>query len=336
MALHNLFLDPSKPEKPNGSLSPTVVTPLSSPLLRPHPSPTRQPLNGHDRLVSPTPPSEVESSFDSPQTYPHATTPTSERNPAWSSAVGKATMGGKSGRVIERLMNDKDRLLREKKLATVQLEEELKRGDSARSALESLQVSNENLTSMHDSDVSLLTKRDRRIQELRDELKTETARREKAEADKRDLRAERDETVERLQKEALEDKERAKRSTSQYDVLSKSWKSLEDEFSRQARILKADLHILRKDLKGDKEKMARLEIVIEQLSKEAEKSKKAKERLWLDFEEYKLQQESGIRDMRENAAFNEEALKYAHHEMETVLGQMRHVVNVKRDVRGAE
>ena len=245
-------------------------------------------------------------------------------------------MGGKSGRVIERLMTDNDRLLREKKLATVQLEEELKRGDSARSALESLQISNENLTSMHESDVSLLSKRDRRIQELREELKAERARREKAEADRRDLRVERDATVERIRREAVEDKEQSKRATSQYEVLSKSWKSMEDRYERQTRNLKADLQALRRDFKSDNEKLTRLEVVIEQLSKEAEKSKKAKERLWLDFEEYKRQQENGIRDMRENAAVNEEALKHAQHQMETVLGQMRHVINVKRDFRGAE
>lgn len=233
-------------------------------------------------------------------------------------------------------MNENDRLLREKKLATVQLEEELKRGDSARSALESLQVSNENLTSMHESDLSLLLKRDRRIQELREDLKTESSRREKAELSTRDLRQERDETVEKVRREAAEDREQSKRTTSQYEVLSKSWKSLEDRFERQMRVLKADIQILQAEIKDDKEKLARFEVIIEQLSKEAEKSQKAKDQVWHAFEQYKQHQEDGTSRLREDAVLNEEAMNNAQRQMETVLGQMRHVINVKRDVKGAE
>ena len=232
-------------------------------------------------------------------------------------------------------MNENDRLLREKKLATVQLEEELKRGDSARSALESLQISNENLTSMHESDVNLLLKRDRKIQELREELRTEVVRREKAEASTRDLRLERDETVERIRKEAIEDREQSKRATNLYEVLSKSWKNLEDRYERQLRSLKTDMQTLQDDIKSDQEKLVRFEVITEQLSREMEKSQKVKDRLWLDFEEYKRQQECGINDMRKSATLNEEAMNHTQQQLETVLGQMRHIINVKRDVRGA-
>ena len=337
MAFNGLFLGSPKAEKANGIFvsTPTAVTPRSSPSPRPLRSPADQHLNGPDRQS--TPPSlELDASLTSSQVQSHTSTPTSERNPLWSSAVGKATVGGKSGRVIERLMSENDRLLREKKLATVQLEEELKRGDSARSALESLRISNENLISMHESDSSLLSKRDRRMQELREELKAEITRREKAEADTRDLRAERDKTVERTRMEAMEDRERAKRSTSQYEMLSRSWKTLEHQYERQTKTLKADLHSLRKDLKVDKEKLVRLEVVIEQLHQEAEKSKRVQEKLWYDFENYKQHQENGIRDMKNSASQNGEAMERTQHQMEEVLGQMRHAINVKRDVREAQ
>ena len=330
MAFNHHFLDSPKSDKQNGTLSPDLPR---SP--RPQPSPTTKNLNGLDRHDYP-PPSEIDSSFNSPQVLSTMSTPTSERNPMWSSAVGKATTGGKSGRVIERLMNDNDRLLREKKLATVKLEEELKRGESARSALESLQVSNENLVLMHESDTSLLLKRDRRIQELREELKAETARRERAEENTRDSRRERDETVEMVRREAVEDKELSKRATSQYDVLSKSWKSLEDRYERQTKSLKADLLDLWTHMRSDKEKLARLEVIMEQLRQEAEKSRKAKEKLWSEFEEYKQEQVGGIKDIRESAALNDKAMNHAQQKMESILGQMKYVVSVKRDLRESE
>ena len=56
----------------------------------------------------------------------------------WSSAVGPATTGGKSGRVIERLQQDLDRLNREKHLANMKYEESEK-------ARENLSIQNASL-----------------------------------------------------------------------------------------------------------------------------------------------------------------------------------------------
>lgn len=278
----------------------------------------------------------IDPSLHTPDTPPAMGTPTKDLNNSWSSAVGRATTGGKSGRVIERLMHENDRLLREKKLATVKLEEELKRGESARSALESLQISNENLVSMHESDANLLIKRDRRIQELREDLEYEKARREKADKETRESRRERDETVERIRREANEDKELSRRATSQYDVLSSSWKKLEERYDRQMQALKTDVNSLRFEMDSDKEKLAQLEIITEQLKMEEKKTRKAKEKLTLGFHSYKEEREASIRSIRDNARLNVAANDEAQHRMEVVLGEMKHVVNVKKDVRNAE
>lgn len=233
-------------------------------------------------------------------------------------------------------MNENDRLLREKKLATVKLEEETKRGESARAALESLQVSNENLTSMHESDVALLHKRERKIQELKEELKAEASRREKAEADLRDSRKERDETVEKVRREAMEDKELCKRASSQYDILSKSWKGLEDKYERHVSQLRATLNTVQKELQQDRAKMTRLEVIIEQLRKEEEKARKAKDKLVSDFDTYRLESEHGLEQIRETARHNELANEQAQQQMATVLGEMRHVIGVQKAFEGSD
>ena len=230
-------------------------------------------------------------------------------------------------------MNDNDRLLREKKLAIVKLEEEVKRGESARSALESLQVSNANLMSMHESDTTLLIKRDRRIQQLRDDLDVERSRRENAERETRDTRRERDDTMERLRREAGEEKEQCLRATTQYDMLSKSWKSLEDRYLRQTEGLRADLEGLRAAIDTDKEKLSHMEIIMEQMAKEAERTRRAKEKLSSDFETYKTEQKAGIRGLRESVEQNDAVNHETHQQMVDVMGQMKYIINVKRDVR---
>ena len=266
-------------------------------------------------------------------------TPTSESGPTpcpdshnWSAAIGRAATG-KSGRVIEKLMGENDRLQREKKLAIVRLEEEIKRGESARLALEGLQVSNETLSSIHEYDKPQMTKKDRKIELLKADLQSEKLRREKAEKETRESRREREEVVEELRRVAAEDREEARRSTAQYEILASSWKTLEDKYERQTQKLTTDLNDLRIEVNDDKRKMVELEVVIEQLTHELAKVAQVKEKLLMGFQAYKKAQESSLHDIHEKAERNNSTNEELHGRMSDVLGQMKHVVNVKRDSR---
>ncbi|MCJ1449800.1 hypothetical protein MMC28_000128 [Mycoblastus sanguinarius] len=331
--LNHLFSDSSAPNKQNGS-SPVPLTGTSR-RSHEYDTPVKQQSNSASRVASPSL-SEADLSLNSPQYLSNMGTPTSELGGVnWSSAVGRATTG-KSGRVIEKLMGDNDRLSREKKLATVKLDEEVKRSESARSALETLQISNANLLSMHETDKGFLSKKDRRIEELRSDLEAERLRREKAEKETRESRREREEAVEKLRRDAAEDREQARRSNSQYEVLSRSWKCLEEQYERQTQKLKADLKCLRTEIDNDQQKLARLEVIMEQLRQEGEKSRRAKEKLSSDFQAYKVEQEVGVRGIKERAEKNNAANNRTFKQMESLLGEMRYVLNVKKNVRGVE
>ena len=230
-------------------------------------------------------------------------------------------------------MGENDRLQREKTLAIVKLEEEVKRGESARLALEGLQVSNETLSSIHESDKTQMTKKDRKIELLRADLQSEKLRREKAERETRESRREREEVVEELRRVAAEDREEARRSTTQYEILASSWKALEDRYERQTQKLRIDLDDLRIEMDGDKRKMTELEIVIEQLTHELAKVAQVKEKLLTGFQAYKKEQETGLREIRKKAETNNSTNEELHEQMSDALGQMKHVVNVKRDSR---
>lgn len=328
----HLFTDQSTPEHHNGE--PSIHGDTRSPLVEPRQgqqTPTKPRLRSDSRPSSP-PPTDTDLSFNSSHILSELGTPTSELGSLpWSAAVGRATTG-KSGRVIEKLMGDNDRLQRDKTLATVKLEEEIKRSESARSALESLQVSNSNLISIHETDKTFLAKKDRRIEELRADLDAERARREKAEKDTRESRKERDEAVERLRKEAAEDKQQAQKANSQYDVLSRSWKSMEERYERQTAKLKADMKGLYQEIEGDKRKLAQLEVILEQLAQEGDKSRKAKEKLACDFQSFKAEQQASMQGIRQKAEMNDTAHDRTLEQMQSVLGEMKYVVNIKKDV----
>ena len=332
--MSNLFSESLPTDSPNYTYPDTHTnghprSPSAEPVSTQHDhrTPNKQQPRSGSRLPSPPPP-DINTSINSP----HVLTPTSELGSLqWSAAVGRATTG-KSGRVIEKLMGDNDRLQREKLLATVKLEEEMRRGDSARSALESLQISNANLLSIHESDKNFLTKKDRRIEELRLDLEAERTRREKAERDTRESRRERDEVVERLRRDATEDKQQVQKSTSQYDVLSRSWKSMEERYEKQISKVKSDLISFQQEVEADQRKLAKLEILLEQLAREGDKSRKAKEKLLAEFQEYKMEQESGLQDIRQKAEMNDVDHDQTLRQMQSMLGEMRYVVNIKKNV----
>lgn len=300
----------------------------------PHHTPIKQPPN--EICFSSAPPSETEGLHASQLLSSQPGTPTSEAGGIpWSAAVGRASLG-KSGRVIDRLMGDNDRLQRDKTLATAKLEEEVKKSESARSTVEALGTSNGNLQSMHEIDKAALTRKDRKIEEMRTELEAEHARREKAEAEVKVTRREREEAVEKYKKEAMREQEESRCASTQYDVLSKSWKSMESNYQRQTQRLRADIKSLQDSIVRDRQKLSHLEVITDQLRQEGDKAKRAKEVLFEDFEAYKQEQSKSLRGIKEGAErndiTNDEILK----EVESVLGQMRYVVNIKKVVRDAE
>ncbi|KAI4181309.1 MAG: hypothetical protein L6R41_006692 [Letrouitia leprolyta] len=337
MGLNNLntfTLDPvSPPSHQNGidnTGDPTRAMPAS------HDAPTRSSLANSRRFQSQSLSGTITEPISPATASATFGTPTSDQHESpWSSAVGRATTG-KSGRVIERLMADNDRLRRDKNLVEVRLEEEVKRSDSARSAMEGLRATNENLTSIHDTDKIILGKRERKLEEMKLELEAERQRRAKAETETKETRRERDDAVEGLKKELLTSREQALRATTQYDVLSKSFKGLEDNYSRQARKLKAEIEWLQDDLTADKQNLAGIHTVMEHYRKESERAQDANTRLQQAFEAYKFEAERGMRSIREEAERNSALNERTQGEMNKVLGEMRYVLNVKQSVKGLE
>lgn len=228
-------------------------------------------------------------------------------------------------------MGENDRLQREKTLASAKYEEELKRSESARSAVESLRASNENLTSMHESNTNLLAKRERKIEELREELENERIRRERAEMETKETRYERDTVVQRLTKEAMEERELSRRSSTQYEVLQQSWKSQGERYDRQIQKLKESMRALQDAILEDKQKIAHIDVITEQLGQECEKTKKVKENLIQGFDTYKEAQEKEVSEIRQRAERNDKGYEQLLRDVTALLGEMKYVVNLKKN-----
>ncbi|KAI9831880.1 MAG: hypothetical protein M1819_004602 [Sarea resinae] len=261
--------------------------------------------------------------------------PTGRQSPQWSSAVGRAATG-KSGRVIERLMAENDRLRRELNLQTLRREEEQRRSEMARAAMESLKARNENLTQIHETNLATLTRRERKIEDLRMDLETERSRRERIEKESREICKERDETVEQYRREVNEEREKARKAINQHDVLASSWNQLDASYKSKVQALREDLDKLRNEKREDERTLKQLDVVCEQTKQESEKMRRSKEAIGLKFEDYQKETEDALRHIKEKSASNDVRNGQAVKELERVMGEMKYVINVARDVREAD
>jgi chromosome segregation ATPase len=256
-------------------------------------------------------------------------------SPQWSSAVGRATTG-KSGRVIEKLMAENDRLRRELKLETLRREEEQKRGEMARGKMESLQNLNDNLIHQTNVDKASLARRERKIEDLKADIETERKRRVEAESGLKQVQRESDATIQELKSNLVSESEKARKSSSQYDVLASSWKQLDDGYRRKTDAFRKELQQLKEEKNEDRAKLARLEIIVEQQRQEVEKMRLVKERMERQYEDYIEEAETSTRDMKEKAGKNERENEKALEETKKVLGELRYLINLKKFVRDAD
>ena len=252
--------------------------------------------------------------------------------PQWSSAVGRATTG-KSGRVIERIQAENDRLRRELKMEVLYREEEQKKSESARSQLHMLQSANENLAQMREMEKTSLARKERKLDELRSEVESERTRRMQAESQLKEAMQRHDAVEGRYQARLRAETEQAKRAVTQYDVLSASWRQMNDDYGRRTEKLRGDVTRLRLESTEDRRKLHKLEVVIEQQKQEMEKMRTAGEGFVAAFEAFKREAEDGTRALRERAQQNDKANDEALEEALRLLEQLKHVVHIGRCIK---
>ena len=134
---------------------------------------------------------------------------------------------GKSGRVIEKLMAENDRLRRELKVESTAREEERKAKEAIQQSRDNLKSTNQNLIHQANIDKSLLARKERKLEELRQERDHERSVREEAEASLRVHARESGTQLQDLKSELSKETAERKRLQNEYEVLRESFKRLD-------------------------------------------------------------------------------------------------------------
>lgn len=233
-------------------------------------------------------------------------------------------------------MSDNDQLRRDQKLLQAKIEEQSKRAEDARLGLDNERMDHRNTKFKLEREEASAERRGQEIKDLKTDLAAERSRRANAEERSRLACQGAQELSDRSRKTAMEAQERSRQAITQYDCLARAWKSTETGYKRQVQKLRGDLKGLEEEITTEKKKVSRQQLLSEQTQLELDRAKDINIQLQDAFEAYKAEQASCIEDLKaraeRNGTANEDLLK----EIEEVLGKMRYVINVKRDVKGAE
>jgi len=249
--------------------------------------------------------------------------PSSESIP-WSSAIGHAGTG-KSGRVIERLQGDIDRLRREKQLLKMRHEEVEKANEALVSRNQSLQDRNSNYEQSHEANLRQLARKERQVEDLREDLRKEKLKTAKAEAQAQTATA----NEEIWRNQSSQARALAAQRETEYDTIVACRKVDYDRHQSGLDKIRAGFDTLLQRREDDLEKQKKLEIIAEQQRQTISQLEDLTRRLTTNFKAYRHEIDAAIADLRETANSNDQAVTRKLDEMTQVTGRMRWVMNIE-------
>lgn len=249
----------------------------------------------------------------------------------WSSAIGHASTG-KSGRVIERLQQEIDRLNREKQLLRLQHEEAERAKETLNASISYLRDRNSVYESSHESNLRQLQRKERQVEELKADLQREKLKTARAEEAARTAVANEDDWREQAQQA----KSIAQQKEAEYDAIASCRNMDNDRQQNGLDRIKAHLEELRRQRSEDLEKQKRMEIIAEQQKQTIEQLDELTRKLTANFRLYRSEIDSAIEGLRSIASENDRLVQEKVEEMKRVTGEMRWFVNVETVLNGKE
>ncbi|KAL2834718.1 hypothetical protein BJY01DRAFT_259422 [Aspergillus pseudoustus] len=283
----------------------------------------------------------VESSIDTmspPANHANGSLNPTNGDPAtaeWSSAVGHAATG-KSGRVIHNLQEDIARLTRECSLYRSRAEETQRINEAFKTQVQNMTDRLRNFEHSHEMNLHSLSRKEKKIEELRAEIQAERERRQQAECEKEKFRQIMDEAQDDFHQKTAELNEIANYSQTQYDVLAKAGQRERADQQRRLKGIRDEFIVLREKHEQTLSQIDRLDSIMAHKDRELELARVNFEDLSKQYETYKRTHDEEVRSLIEANQQGEARFSAALASLKETEGRMKWVMQVKREVDGVE
>ncbi|KAJ9254718.1 hypothetical protein DTO195F2_6474 [Paecilomyces variotii] len=301
-------------------------------------------MHQHNGLFGETTPEQQNGSAvdPSPGTDDTSLSPTAATNthgdtaaPEWSSAVGHAATG-KSGRVIHNLQEDIARLTRECSLYRSRAEEAQRNNEALKTQLQNMTERVRNLELSHEANLHSISRKDRKIEELRSELQSERDRRENAEGETRKIHQIMADSRDDFNRKCAELQEIANYSQTQYDVLAKSGKRDKAETQKKLNSIREDFADLQRQNDEKDIQLQRLDVIMAQKNREIETATERTQQLLESYEAYRKENDQELRGLIEKGHQKDKIIDEALASLKETEAKMKWTIQVKKEVKGAE
>ena len=257
--------------------------------------------------------------------------PTASPSPepaAWSSAVGHASTG-KSGRVIERLQGEIDRLNRDLQLLKARLDDSEKARETLTSHNSNLRDRNSNYEQSQEANLRQLQRKDRMIEELRENLTREKLRVATAEHNAEAAAA----IEESWRNEASQSRSVAAQKETEYATIVTCRDRENERHQGSLRQLQDSFQALLRERSEDQGSYNRLRLIAEQQSQTIAQLQELNGKTNFNFKAYRSEVDEAIASLRRHVGSNNASLLAKLDEMTQVIHQMKWVMAVDRDVK---
>jgi chromosome segregation ATPase len=246
----------------------------------------------------------------------------------WDSTIGKAGLG-KTGRVINKLVDENETLKREIKLERLRAEE-------ARQAAKLIEDKMERTVAEYESRLleanvarTLLARKERQLEELTANVERQRQRADAAADRERGWRDELEKVRSTAAQQVEEATTRAELMEGRYNVLSAQWGTHDATIQK----LRDEIKAVRDERARDDERIGTLHDLCDQQDTNIRNLAAEKDRIGDQFEAYKRAQEDGLRSIKDKARAQEEAQERLLEETREALHKLKWALQVNGSAR---
>ncbi|OKL58604.1 hypothetical protein UA08_06102 [Talaromyces atroroseus] len=261
----------------------------------------------------------------------NADTPTTE----WTSAVGHASTG-KSGRVIHNLQEEIARLTRELSLYRSRAEEAQHINETLKEQIINIGERLRNSEQSNETNLASIARKDRKLEDLRTEVRNEKTRRLKAEAETAKINQLMSEGQDEFHRKCAELQEVSNYNSSQYEALSKASLREKSDMQRKFKAIRDELASLRGQAELKDREQERLDALIDRQNQELETERRRIQEIFNAYDSYKTSRDREFEDLVTKGRQNQANVDSAVASLKETEDKMKWVMHVKKDIEWAE
>lgn len=215
-------------------------------------------------------------------------------------------------------------------------EETQRINDAFKTQVQTMTEQIRNLEHANETNLHSISRKDRKLEDLRSEIQTERDMRQRAESETSKINQHMTENKDEFNRRCAELQETANHARTQYDVLATTRQREQADQQKKLKAIRGDLIALQRENEKRNAQAEQLDTVMAQKNREIEASKENFGKVFESYEAYKTARDQEVRDMIEKGHQNEANIDHALASLKATEGEMKWAIRVKDEIQDAQ